>query len=418
MLQKWYARRMYAWETALTTRDENRIVRPLEWGFDWLHNGPGAELLRQAGAHAGGLEDAAAEQLLADWNQAVVAKSDEFYAYDTPTDFRLEERHPELFPTNVRPETLAQAAKLREDAAAGRLKTAQYLRFTSPERTPYPENDQVNARWYPAPPQSHDDMVRGKPKQAIIVMPQWNADAFSHNALCSLFNRFGIAALRLSKPYHDIRRPAELERADYAVSANLGRTIAACRQAVVDIRSCLDWLETQGYTQFGVLGTSLGSAYAFNATAHDARLQVCAFNHASMRFGDVVWTGQSTRHIRAAFDPILTQDRLNRLWAAVSPISYMEKFAANPKKVLLVHATYDLSFLPVYSEEVVRYFNDFGLDFVSKVLPCGHYTTGETPYKYMDGWYLGSFVYQAFKALAEGELPRPRLLSEGKLVAQ
>ena len=413
MLQKWYARRMYAWETALTTRDENRIVRPLEWGFDWLHSGPGAALLHQAGALQGGLEDGAAEQLLADWNQAVVEKSDDFYAYGTPTDFRLEERHPELFPTNVRPETLAQAAKLKEDAAAGRLKTAQYLRFTSPERTPYPENDQVNARWYPAPEQSHDDKLRGKPKQAIVVMPQWNADAFSHNALCSLFNRFGVSALRLSKPYHDIRRPAELERADYAVSANLGRTIAACRQAVVDIRSCLDWLETQGYTQFGVLGTSLGSAYAFNATAHDPRLQVCAFNHASMRFGDVVWTGQSTRHIRAAFDPILTQDRLNRLWAAVSPISYMDKFAANPKKVLLVHATYDLSFLPVYSEEVVRYFNEFGLDFTSKVLPCGHYTTGETPYKYMDGWYLGSFVYQAFKALAE-DWPSSQTRSAGE----
>jgi hypothetical protein len=41
------------------------------------------------------------------------------------------------------------------------------------------------------------------------------------------------------------------------------------------------------------------------------------------------------------------------------------------------------------------------VNFVSKVLPCGHYTTGETPYKFMDGWYLGSFVYQAFKALAE-----------------
>jgi hypothetical protein len=34
------------------------------------------------------------------------------------------------------------------------------------------------------------------------------------------------------------------------------------------------------------------------------------------------------------------------------------------------------------------------------VLPCGHYTTGETPYKFMDGWYLGSFVYSAFKQLA------------------
>ena len=109
-------------------------------------------------------------------------------------------------------------------------------------RTPYPENDRVNARWFPAPPEKK----AGKPKQAIIVMPQWNADAFSHNALCSIFNRFGVSALRLSKPYHDIRRPAELARADYAVSANVGRTIASCRQAVIDIRCCIDWLEAAG----------------------------------------------------------------------------------------------------------------------------------------------------------------------------
>ncbi len=414
---------MFAWETALTMRDENRIVRPLEWGFDWLHGygsnrgGDGADILREAGRVSGGLEDAQAEALLLRWNQATVLNSDQFFSYATPTDFRLEERHPELFPTNVRPETLAQAAQLKADAAAGKLAKAQYLRFTSAEQTPYPENDQVNARWYPAPEPSHDDKLRGKPRQAIIVMPQWNADAFSHNALCSLFNRFGIAALRLSKPYHDIRRPAELERSDYAVSANLGRTISACRQAVVDIRSCLDWLEMQGYEQFGVLGTSLGSAYAFNATAHDPRLQVCAFNHASMRFGDVVWTGQSTRHIRAAFDPILTQDRLNRLWAAVSPVSYMEKFAAHPKKVLLVHATYDLTFLRQFSEEVIEYFHRYQLDFTSRVLPCGHYTTGETPYKYMDGWYLGSFVYEAFKALAEGDWPRPRKVPDPESAA-
>ena len=38
MLSKLYAKWMYAWETALTTRDTNRIVRPLEWGFDWLRD--------------------------------------------------------------------------------------------------------------------------------------------------------------------------------------------------------------------------------------------------------------------------------------------------------------------------------------------------------------------------------------------
>ena len=77
------------------------------------------------------------------------------------------------------------------------------------------------------------------------MLPQWNSDGFSHNSLCTIFNRMGVSALRLSMPYHDIRRPAELERSDYAVSANVGRTLMACRQAVVDIRCCLDWLRSR-----------------------------------------------------------------------------------------------------------------------------------------------------------------------------
>ena len=233
-------------------------------------------------------------------------------------------------------------------------------------------------------------------------MPQWNADAFSHNALCTLFNRFGISALRLSKPYHDIRRPAELERSDYAVSSNVGRTTAACSQAVIDIRSCLDWLESQGYEQFGVLGTSLGSCYAFIAAAFDPRLQVCAFNHASTWFGDVVWTGQSTRHIREAFENAgLTQDTVREIFTVITPMSYMDRFAANPKAGPRSprHLRPDLPprVLPGRPDQL----RPPQIDYVSKVLPCGHYTTGETPYKYIDGWYLGSFIHKAFKRLAK-----------------
>src|SRR5580692_5261919 len=258
MMQGWYARWMYEWETRLTTQDENRVVRPLEWGFEWL-----APFLEAHGFRdfipAGRVERdaAAAEAAMVRINQLLVENSEIFFGYERPRDFRLEARYPELFPTNVRPETLAHDAALRQQIADGNAEQAQFLRFTSAERTPYPENDQVNARWYPAP--AHKDPAR--PKQAIVVLPQWNADAFSHNALCTLFNRMGVSALRLSMPYHDIRRPAELERSDYSVSANIGRTLMACRQAVVDIRCCLDWLEQQGYEHFGVLGTSLGSCY-------------------------------------------------------------------------------------------------------------------------------------------------------------
>ena len=419
MLSSLYAKWMIAWETALTTRDTNRIVRPLEWGFDWLECHPTPDVSSRP-------EQRTSSSSVAQWrdprtplepssipeaptdldrmialNHAILAGASDFFSYATPTDFRLETRHPELFPTNVRPETLAHDARIREQAHAGELATAEFLRFTSPVTTPFSENDTVNARWYPA--HRHDQ--QGLPKQAIIVMPQWNADAFSHNALCSLFNRFGVSALRLSKPFHDIRRPAELERSDYAVSTNIGRTIAACRQAVADIRSCIDWLETQGYTQFGVLGTSLGSSYAFIAAVMDPRLEVCVFNHASSSFGDVLWSGQSTRHLRAAFEEAgLTQDDVREVFTAISPASHVARFAANSprRRSLVVYATHDLTFPLEGSLEAIRGLQQYNANFTARVLPCGHYTTGEFPFKYLDGWYLGSFVYHAFKQLRAG----------------
>ena len=405
---------MYRWETRLTTRDENRVVRPLEWGWEWIEpflqsHGLGAEEIRRAASGDAADNEAAMVAI----NQILVRHSDEFFGYERPTDFRLEERYPQLFPTNVRPETLAEDAELRRKAEAGEMERAQFLRFTSPERTPYPENDLVNARWFPAP--EHKDPAR--PKQAIVILPQWNADAFSHNALAHVFNRMGISALRLSKPYHDIRRPSELERSDFAVSANIGRTLSACRQAVVDIRCCLDWLEDQGYEHFGVLGTSLGSCYAFLASAHDRRLRVNAFNHASTSFGDVVWAGQSTRHIRAGLEEAgLTQERLRRLWAAISPVNFYDKFMSAEsggaeKRVLVVYADYDLTFPREYSLEVIDAFERHRVNFEKRVLPCGHYTTGETPFKYMDGWFMGSFVYRAFKGLA-AEATAPAARSE------
>jgi hypothetical protein len=415
MFKEKYERWMYDWETRLTTRDENRVVRPLEWGFEFIEpfletHGfsaaiPGPESLR---------DDAAAESAMARINQLLIRHSDTFFGYEKPTDFRLEDRHPELFPTNVRPETLAKDAAIKLLAAEGKTAKAQFLRFTSPERTGYAENDLANARWYPAP--EHKDSRR--PKQAIVVMPQWNADAFSHNSLCTIFNRMGISALRLSKPYHDIRRPAELERSDYAVSANIGRTLSACRQAVVDIRCCIDWLQDQGYEHFGVLGTSLGSCYAFLASAHDKRIRINAFNHASTAFGDVVWAGQSTRHVKQALDDAgMSQDRVRELWSAISPISYYDKImrpevAGSDKRVLLVYANYDLTFPREYSLQVVEAFTRVGLNYEKRVLPCGHYTTGETPFQYMDGWFMGSFVYRAFKDLRREKAMRACITSE------
>jgi hypothetical protein len=369
--QKW----IEDWETRLTERDTNRVVRPFEWGLDWVHDWPGVNgnlPTRDAG-------DAAIGQFVHDLNDKIVAHSDEFFGYRTPSDFRLERRELKLYATGIDKDE--RNAAFNPDGS----KTGQFLRFTSPVKTPHPANDLANARWFPA---------RGR--RAVVVMPQWNSDAESHNTLCRGFNLLGVAALRLSMPYHDVRMPAELSRADYAVSANVGRTIAAARQAVIDVRCCLDWLFEQGYRQFGVVGTSLGSCYAFLASAHDARLRVNVFNHASTYFADVVWTGQSTRHIRAGMESTTDNDRLRQAWLAISPMAYFEKFVRWPKQAMMIYGKYDMTFLPQFSRQAADEFRRHDVDCQIVELPCGHYTVGETPYKFIDGWKMMSFLRTAW----------------------
>ncbi|MEP6645133.1 MAG: alpha/beta hydrolase family protein [Acidobacteriaceae bacterium] len=367
-----YAQWMYDWEHRLTSVDNNRVVRPLEWGLEWLKDWPCRN------GHPAAYVPDDAEKFLRLYNQRIVDASDDFFSYDTPADFRLERRDVQVFSTREVPDPKLEA-KVRGTQA-------DFLRFTSPVQTPFPENNNVNARWFPAPG-----------RRAIVLLPHWNSDALAYNSLCKVLNRFGISVLRLSMPYHDIRRPAEISRADYAVSANIARTIDACRQGVIDVRCCLDWLEQQGYDQLGILGTSLGSCYAFLAAAHDARIQVAVFNHASTYFADVVWHGQSTRHIRQGLEAEIDLERLRGLWSAISPMSYFDKFARWRKNSLIIYAKYDLTFLPEFSRDVVREFERHHLQHKVVVLPCGHYTTGETPYKYMDGYYLVSFLRKAFE---------------------
>jgi dienelactone hydrolase len=368
-----YARWMYDWETRLTSVDSNRVVRPLEWGIEWTRNWPCRNGLSPART------DAECERYLCEYNRRAIASSDEFFAYRMPLDFRLENREVQVFSTR----------EIAEPALENKVRgtRAEFLRFTSPVHTPYPENNLANARWFPA-----------KGKSAVVLLPHWNSDALHYNSLARIFNRLGISVLRLSMPYHDIRRPAEIRRADYAVSANIGRTMDACRQAVLDIRCCLDWLQQQGYERLGTVGTSLGSCYAFLAAAHDSRIQVAAFNHASTYVADVVWHGQSTRHIRQGMEPQMDIDRLRELWKAVSPMSYFKQFARWPRKSLIVYAKYDLTFLPEFSKQVVAEFKRHNLDHKVAALACGHYSMGETPYKYIDGWALASFLGRAFKS--------------------
>jgi hypothetical protein len=50
---------------------------------------------------------------------------------------------------------------------------------------------------------------------------------------------------------------------------------------------------------------------------------------------------------------------------------------------------------------VVQLFGENDIDYKAIALPCGHYTVGEVPFKFIDGWHLGWFIYSAFKQLEQ-----------------
>jgi dienelactone hydrolase len=254
------------------------------------------------------------------------------------------------------------------------------LTFPSALVTPHPENNVVHARLFPA---------RDK-RRAVVVLPQWNADSGGHIGLAQLLARVGINALRLSKPYHDVRMPPELTRADYIVSANVVRTLQVCRQAVLDARRALWWLRDQGYERLGLLGTSLGSCLSMLTASHEPLVRAQALNHVSPFFADVVWRGVSTSHVREGLNGHIDLETLRELWRPISPWSYLER--ARSKKTLLVYAKYDLTFPVDLSRTLVDEFHRRHIPTEVAVLPCGHYSTGKAPFKFLDAYYLARFL--------------------------
>jgi hypothetical protein len=336
---------MYRRERWYHDRDNNRLVRPFEWGLPYILD------------HVNGDDP---RNVLTQHTARAMQASEEFYALPEISDYRLE---------------------------------GDQLTWTSAIATPSIENNTARARYFPV--QSKNGQ---QPRKAVVVLPQWNAQPESHVEACRIFNMIGMAALRLTLPYHQQRKPAEIERADHLVSTNIGRTIQSMRQAVLDTRAAVRWLKNQGFEQIGILGTSVGSCIAFLAFAHEPDLKAGAFNHVSGYVADVVWNGLSTAHVRAGFADQLTLDELRTFWTPISPLPFMPRLKMmGHRPIRFIIARYDLTFPLDLSRETIAEARRYELPLDVVCLPCGHYTTGELPWKAIDAWKIATFVRKHFK---------------------
>lgn len=330
-----YGRWIQRWERELTLRDRERKIYPFDWGLDWVE-----DIAPVLGSPLDRLKRSASEAL---------KTSENFFAAPAPTELRV---------------------------------SGDLLTFQTPTPTPFPQNNQVTCRVFEA---------KGA-KAAVAVVPQWNADAKSHVGLCRLIQRLGMTAVRVTLPYHEGRSPEGRRRADLMVSPNIGRTLHATRQAVIELRQVVGWLKRQGYKRVGVMGTSLGSCVAYLAFTHDTEIDVGVFNHVSAHFADVVWSGLATRYVLWGLEGNVGLPDLRTCWAPLSPWFFVERLMERHRPHLLITAKYDMTFLPELTEQVFRRYVELGIPYARVDLPCGHYTTAHFPFNWLDGWHICRYL--------------------------
>jgi hypothetical protein len=343
----WLERRIRRYEHRRWTTDDNRRVQPFEWGLEHIGGDP---------------SDPNPGEFISNYSKKAIENSAEWFATSPASDYHLDAN-------NV-------------------------LSFTSAIESPWPENNAVHARLWPArrdwkPP------IKARAGSALLVLPNWNAKWQGQDGLCDWISRFGITALKMSMPYHNRRMAMGHERADQICGSNIGLTLQANRQAVLDARRCLRWLEQQGYTRIGILGTSLGSSIGYITLMHDKAVKAGGFFHFSTYFADVVSQGMTTNHVWEGLREHVTVNELRDYWAPISPMPYVERGMGADRKSFLVYGKYDPTMLPELSREMLQALRRHGAHPRSLALHCGHYSLELAPFSYIAGYRVLAFLRSA-----------------------
>src|SRR2546429_6370747 len=122
-----FGRWMRAREIAHTKRDSNRVVRPFAWGTEFISD------------HVNGDDP---RSVFREHTRRAMARSDDFYALPEINDWNL---------------------------------AGDHLTWTSAIQTSSPENNVAQARLF-TPRKER----KNKPRAAVVVLPQWNAQPDSH----------------------------------------------------------------------------------------------------------------------------------------------------------------------------------------------------------------------------------------------
>ena len=238
--------------------------------------------------------------------------------------------------------------------------------YPSPVVTPYPVNNSVTAFLFqPKTPGPHPVM---------LVEHEWLPVTLTNEfILCATLARAGVAAFLVVQPYSYNRRVLPRVEDVELLSGDNHQTVAAVRQAVLDNRRALDWLQTRpdiDPARMGVAGISLGGILAPLIAGVDHRAKVLVTIVGGGDVSDLVYDSFITYGLRPSLlYHRVTFDSIKRDYAPIEPTNWLSGF--DPKNALLFNGRFDVFVNPKQAHHLAHALGGAPIVWI----PTGHYGT-------------------------------------------
>jgi len=209
------------------------------------------------------------------------------------------------------------------------------VKFDSPFQSPFPENNVVPGELYL--PQRTTGKIPG-----VIVLDILQGNALLPRMMARWLAREGIAALYISMPYYNERRPKGGAH-ERMLSDDPRVSIQALRQTVMDIRRAKSLLASHPEIdpeKIGITGISLGGIMTALAAGVDGHFYRVVPILSGGDLASIVFKAPETRRVRESLPAKgITQTDLAKFFAPVEPLNFASRI--HPETCLMINAQRD-----------------------------------------------------------------------------
>lgn len=213
------------------------------------------------------------------------------------------------------------------------------VKFPSVMPTPeYPQNQTVHAEVL-VPRYAAAQMP------AVIILHSWGVQKPDiETSLARSLTRRGLVTAVMTLPYHIQRTPAGYLSGELMIVPDVSHMRDTMRQAALDVRKLVDWLQEQpqiAQDRIGVVGISLGAIIGALVLGVEPRLKAGVLVLGGANLAHVLWRSPLTMNVRGELRSRgIGYEQLRREMEPVEPLTFLR--GQHGERVLMINGRYDL----------------------------------------------------------------------------